>query len=61
MPTGDIETYHAHGKWRNRVDGGEDLPDEYDVKATAVAAGHDEAVRRKVAHLVRDLDEPNSD
>lgn len=56
MPAGDVETFHADGKWRNRVEGGEELPGEYDVKATAVAVGHDEAVRRKVEHLVRDLD-----
>ncbi|MFC4786481.1 DUF2188 domain-containing protein [Nocardioides sp. MAHUQ-72] len=56
MATGDVETYHADGKWRNRIEGGDDLPDAYDVRATAVAAGHDEAVRRKVEHIVRDLD-----
>jgi hypothetical protein len=52
----DIETYHADGKWRNRVEGGAELPGEYDVKATAVAIGHDEAVRRKVDHVIRELD-----
>jgi hypothetical protein len=56
MPEGDVETYYANGKWRNRVESGDELPGEYDVKATAVAAGHDEAVRRKVEHIVRNLD-----
>lgn len=56
MAAGDIETYHAEGKWRNRVEGGEELPGEYDVRATAFAVGHDEAVRRKVEHAVRNLD-----
>jgi len=37
MPAGDVETYHANGKWRNRIEGGDVLPGEYDVKATAVA------------------------
>jgi hypothetical protein len=56
MAAGDVETYHADDKWRNRVEGGDELPGEYDVKATAVAIGHDEAVRRKVEHIVRNLD-----
>jgi hypothetical protein len=56
MPEGDVETYYANGKWRNRVESGDELPGEYDVRATAVAAGHDEAVRRKVEHIVRNLD-----
>jgi uncharacterized protein DUF2188 len=56
MPAGDVETYHANGKWRNRIEGGDELPGEYDVRATAVAVGHDEAVRRKVEHILRNLD-----
>jgi hypothetical protein len=56
MPVGDVETYHADGKWRNRIQAGDDLPGEYDVKETAVAVGHDEAVRRKVEHITRNLD-----
>jgi Uncharacterized protein conserved in bacteria (DUF2188) len=56
MPAGDIETHHSDGKWRNRVEGGDELPGEFDVRATAVAVGHDEATRRKVEHLVRNLD-----
>ena len=56
MSSGNIETYHVHGKWKNRVEAGDDLPGEFDVRATAVAAGHDEAVRRRVEHIIRNLD-----
>ncbi|GAA5122395.1 hypothetical protein GCM10023339_40720 [Alloalcanivorax gelatiniphagus] len=56
MPTGDIETYHADGKWRNRVEALEDLPGEYDRKDEAVREGRDEARDRKVEHIIRNLD-----
>ena len=56
MPSERIETYHHDGKWRNRVDGGIDLPGEYGVRETAVAVGHDEAVRRKAEHIIRQVD-----
>ena len=39
MPAGDIETYHADGKWRNRVETLEDLPGEYVRKDEAVRIG----------------------
>lgn len=51
-----IVTYHTGDTWRNRVEAGPDLPGEYAVKATAVAVGHDEAVRRRVEHEVRDME-----
>ena len=56
MPSEHIETYRRDGKWRNCADGGVDLPGEYDVRETAVAVGHDEAVRRKAEHIVRKPD-----
>jgi hypothetical protein len=56
MPAGDIETYHADGKWRNRVEGLESLPGEHDTKDAAVRVGRDEARDRKVEHLIRNLD-----
>jgi hypothetical protein len=56
MPAGDIETYHVNGKWRNRVEARGDLPGEYDIKTSAVNAGHDEAALRKVEHIIRNLD-----
>lgn len=56
MPEGDIETYHASGWWRNRVEALEDLPGEYDTKDEAVRVGRDEARDRKVEHIIRNLD-----
>lgn len=56
MPAGDIETYHADGRWRNRVEALADLPGAYDTKDEAVRAGRDEARERKVEHVIRNLD-----
>jgi hypothetical protein len=56
MPAGDIETYHADGKWRNRVEALDDLPGEHDTKDAAVRAGREEARDRKVEHVIRNLD-----
>jgi Uncharacterized protein conserved in bacteria (DUF2188) len=56
MPAGDIETYHASGSWRNRVEALEDLPGQYDTKDEAVRVGRDEARERAVEHIIRNLD-----
>lgn len=56
MPEGDIETFHKDGMWRNRVEGNQVLPGEYDNKADAQAAGRKEARERKVEHIIRNLD-----
>lgn len=56
MPEGDIETYHADGKWRNRVEKLEELPGEFDRKDDAVKEGREEARGRRVEHIVRNLD-----
>jgi hypothetical protein len=56
MPAGDVETYHADGKWKNRIEALDDLPGEHDTKAEAVRVGRDEARERKVEHLIRNLD-----
>ena len=56
MPAGDVETYHADGKWRNRIEALDDLPGEHDTKAEAVRVGRDEARERKVEHIIRNLD-----
>jgi Uncharacterized protein conserved in bacteria (DUF2188) len=56
MPEGDIETYHSSGKWRNRIEGHQDLPGEHDTREAAVEAGRVEAQTRKVEHIVRKLD-----
>lgn len=56
MPEGDIETYHAEGKWRNRVEKLEELPGDFDRKDDAVKEGREEARGRRVEHIVRNLD-----
>ena len=56
MPAGDVETYHADGKWKNRIEALHDLPGEHDTKAEAVRVGRDEARERKVEHIIRNLD-----
>lgn len=56
MPEGDIETYHADGKWRNRIEKLEELPGEFDRKDDAVREGREEARERRVEHIVRNLD-----
>jgi hypothetical protein len=56
MPAGDVETYHADGKWKNRIEALDDLPGQHDTKAEAVRVGRDEARERKVEHIIRNLD-----
>ena len=56
MPQGDVETYHSAGRWRNRVEGRDQLPGEYETRAAAVEAGRGEARERKVEHIIRRLD-----
>jgi hypothetical protein len=55
MPAGDVETYHAEGKWRNRIEALEDLPGEHDRKENAVREGAEHARERKVEHIIRKL------
>jgi uncharacterized protein DUF2188 len=56
MPAGDVETYHAAGKWKNRIEALDDLPGEHDTNAEAVRVGREEPRERKVEHLIRNLD-----
>ncbi|AYA26603.1 hypothetical protein SAMN02745947_04536 [Rhodococcus rhodochrous J3] len=56
MPAGDVETFHQDGSWHNRIEGASDLLGTYATREEAVAAGRDEARRRKVEHLVHNLD-----
>ena len=56
MPAGDVETYHADGKWRNRIEAMAELPGEHDTKDEAVRVGREEARERQVEHIIRNLD-----
>lgn len=55
MPKGDVETYCADGRWRNRLEQAEELG-SFDTQEQAVAAGRAAAKEREVEHIVRDLD-----
>ncbi|QXU51860.1 DUF2188 domain-containing protein [Rhodococcus sp. LW-XY12] len=48
MPAGDVETFHQDGSWHNRIEGSSDLLGTYPTR--------EEARRRKVEHLVHNLD-----
>ena len=58
MSAGDIETYYlaATGKWRNRVEGVEELPGAFDNQNDAAATGRHAARAREVQHIIRDRD-----
>jgi hypothetical protein len=57
MPHGDIETVHENGQWLNRVVGeGGILSFSHPDKESAVDVGRDEARRRWVEHIIRNLD-----
>ena len=56
MPKGDVETFHEDGKWHNRIDGGDRLNGPYSTRKEAVAAGREEAERRKVEHITHNVD-----
>lgn len=54
MPTEIIETFHADGKWRNRVVGGDVYPQEFDDPEGAVELGRSIARDARIEHIVRD-------
>lgn len=57
MPKGDVETYHADGEWKNRIEGETtNTGGAYATKDEAVRAGRDEARRRSTEHIIRNLD-----
>jgi hypothetical protein len=57
MPHGDVETYHSNGTWHNRIEGtGEQFGGNHATKDAAVALGRREAQRRKVEHIIKNLD-----
>jgi hypothetical protein len=56
MPTGDIETYHEDGQWKNKVEGSGRAANVHQTKAEAQAQGREMAIERGVEHLIRNLD-----
>lgn len=56
MPRGDVETFHENGAWHNRIEGtGETIGGAHNTRDAAIAAGRAEAERRKVEHIVHNL------
>jgi Uncharacterized protein conserved in bacteria (DUF2188) len=56
MPTGDVETYHEDGQWKNKIEGSTRAANVHETKAPAVQAGRQMAEARKVEHLIRNMD-----
>jgi hypothetical protein len=56
MPTGDVETYHEDGQWKNRPEGNERASSTHDTKADATAAGREMAGDREVEHVIKKED-----
>jgi hypothetical protein len=52
---GWVRTFNKDGMWVNEVEGGEHLSEHY-MKDAAVAAGRDEAKRRRTEHVVHNVD-----
>ena len=51
MSHGDVETYHAQGAWKNRVEGQSGDIGTYDSRDEAIAEGRKPAMGRKVEHI----------
>jgi len=56
MPHGDIETYYEKDAWHSRVEGETEPFHTSENKGPEIVAGRDEARRRQVEHLIRNLD-----
>ena len=56
MPTGDIETYHEDGQWKNKVAGSSRAASVHETKAEAEAEGRRMASDRKVEHVIKNMD-----
>ena len=56
MAEGFVHTVHKRGAWRNEVEGGDELPESFDTKAEATAAGREHAVRGATEHVIHNED-----
>ena len=56
MPEGDVETYHEHGLWKNKIEG--DIGDvgTYFLRDEAIGQGRKLAIDGKVEHIIRRVD-----
>ncbi len=52
-----VHTVHVDGRWQNTIEGeSSPMPDSYDTKKEAVAAGRAEAQRRGTEHVIHRKD-----
>jgi len=56
MPKGDVETYHDHGRWKNKIDSENGEVGTYLTREDAVAEGRNLARVRKVEHIIKKTD-----
>lgn len=56
MASGDIETYHEDGRWKNRPQGNQRASNSHDTKAEAQKAGREMAIDRSVEHVIKNMD-----
>ena len=57
MAEGFVHTVRRHEGWANTIEGQDGaLPGIFETKDAAVAAGRDEAVRRKTEHVIHNED-----
>lgn len=54
--TGNVETYHEDGQWKNKVEGNTRASNTFDTKAEAQAKGREMAMDRKVEHVIKNMD-----
>ena len=56
MPQGDVETYHQDGAWHSRIQGETAPFHTSETKAAETETGRAEARKRKVEHIIKNLD-----
>jgi hypothetical protein len=57
LAEGFVHTVHKDGAWANTIEGlDQSVPGTHQTKEAAVAAGRDEAIRRKTEHVIHNED-----
>ncbi|MEU7785475.1 DUF2188 domain-containing protein [Amycolatopsis sp. NPDC049159] len=56
MAEGDIHTYFEDGQWKNHIEGGVRASNTSPHRVDAVVAGRQAAKKRRVKHIVHNLD-----
>lgn len=53
---GDVETYFEDGRWKNKVQGSEQVSSTHLTKEEATTNGREMAIVHAVDHIIRDRD-----